>query len=161
MRMRFVALLAMSTMSATWAKDQAVAPVKTWEIVVPGEKEPDKLPLSGSITNNWDSPDKIRSGYLTTKEQLSDLWKALGQTDPVPDVDFKKHSVILIQLRAMRISIGDDENGKTVLLFMIRPSRTVGTQNPRLKTPPPKNPEYTLVTFPKEAVEAVVKPKKK
>lgn len=126
-----------------------VPAAKTWDLSFPADKEPDKLPVAGTIPNNWDRPDKVCSSYLTTKEQLAELWMALGQAGTAPDVDFAKQVIVVINIRASKVHITDRED-KPVLSFAISPPKAKATDR-----------TYTLATFPKEAVEAVLKAQKK
>jgi hypothetical protein len=128
------------------AQDTADVPAKkTWEVQAPSGKDFAKLPMTGPIPNNWQQPDKndYKSGYLTKKEQLAELWKALGQKDPVPDVDFEKESVVMFDFRASTVVISNDEDGKSILCCRIGAGRVV-----------------TLCSFPKKSVEAVLNSKK-
>jgi hypothetical protein len=115
---------------------------------VPGDKEVGKLPLTGQVPNYWERPE-VRSGYLTTKEQLTDLWKALGQTEALPEIDFTKQSLVVIELRASRIKAERKADGTPLLQFAISPLK-----------PGDKDRHYTLATMPKETIEAIVKGKK-
>jgi len=130
------------------ADDRAGVPAtKTWEFSIPAEKELGKLPLDGAVPNNWEVPDKLRSGYLTTKEQFASLWKGVGATGPLPDVDFAKSSVVVVEERAKNLEIADFRDGKPILRFAIVGRKTTDRY-------------LTLAVFPKDAVDSVVKARK-
>jgi hypothetical protein len=152
MNARILSLLALAGLAVVpaLARDRVdTLPVKTWDLLIPGEKEPEKLPVAGTLRDNWDLPDKVRTGYVTTKEQLADLWKALGQTGKPPEVDFAKETIVLIDQRALRIRIETGERDKPILSFAISATKGV------------KERHYTLMTFPKDIVETVIKEPKK
>jgi hypothetical protein len=150
MKLQLFAILALTVATGYgWAKDEPTGPViKTWALTVSGDKEVGKLPLTGQVPNYWERPE-VRSGYLTTKEQLTDLWKALGQTEPLPGIDFTKQSLVVIELRASRIRVEKKDDGTPLLQFSISPGK-----------PGQKERHYTLAAMPKETIEAIVKGKK-
>jgi hypothetical protein len=140
------------TNSVAIASDErpGVAPTKTWDLIVPADFKSDKLPLTGPVPDNWEKPEFVKSGYLTTKEQLAELWKALAQDGKPPEVDFAKESVVLIQIQASRLTIGGDEGEPPVLRFAIA---AIG-KGAKTKT-------FVMATFPKAEIEKVVTAAKK
>jgi hypothetical protein len=122
-----------------------VAATKTWEVPVPEGIDFAKLPMTGPIPNSWQKLDKddYKSGYVAKKEQFVALWKALGKKDAVPEVDFGKESVVVINFNASKVVINKDGDGKPMVSCGIGPGSVV-----------------TLCSFPKESVEAVVNAKK-
>jgi hypothetical protein len=144
---RFVLLLATLAAPALGDERAGVPATKTWEFLIPAEKELGKLPLDGPIPNSWGVPDKLRSGYLTTKEQFVALWKAVGATDPLPDIDFAKSSVVVVEDRAKAFEISEFRDGRPILRFATVGRKIVDRY-------------LTVAVFPRDAVESVVKARK-
>jgi len=144
---RFVILLATLAAPALGEERAGIPATKTWEFLIPADKELGKLPLDGALPNNWGVPDKLRSSYLTTKEQFAALWKAVGASDPLPEVDFAKSNVVVVEERAKNFEISEHRDGKPILRFA-----TVGRKI--------ADRYLTLAVFPKDAVDSVVKARK-
>lgn len=145
MRLCSVILLLLVAASPVPAKDPpGVPPNRTWEVLAPERKDFAKLPLTGRIPNVWHKPDTWSSGYLTTKDQIAELWKALGQTEAVPEVDFTKETVVVFSFAAREPRVVTEKDGKINLSCAIAAGG---------KT-------YTLCFFPKATIDDLLKAQK-